>query len=747
MIIRNPERKSVVLVISATMLVTSIGYASFHNVISSAESGNRGLIEGEQAVCYIGNIYYTSIEKALSVAGDDKIETHIYVIPGANPTIKKACQVPEGDFLHLPYDDNKDQNIHNCLSENYLNKSTFADAIGSNKDPDSNINTNRKSLVTIAPNVILKNYGTIEVGGELAANQNQSPSGMTCGSYSEILMSEYAEIQNYGNLYVQGYIKETYSNNGSKITNYNESNFKMPFVIYDFKGGTYSTACALNNVMPFSVFDFPNVHSYLNFEYGSVFSTTAILYVKGIKTANTQIIAPNTNPNQTLFKMSNGDIGFKYTPISSKYSTNDINYNISTNGFNSTNIDINSSINISSISLSLGGVNINTSKYEIPISYKMHIKLLSGTSSITNKIKFLMGSSLEVGENATLKISNSTSFYQDYVPNIFARYYPTGVNPAKLIVNGTAEISSPFGGFIDNNAGKGIVRTVSGFSNSYDVEELLSSNGLSSTKDTHREEAKLNTARVFYKTENGIVTESYDIAYKKETIKSNETYNACKTISNEYGWISSGIDYKAYEIKIECNSDTAINNNGIRYFYNDGGNTSIDFLSNTDPDCSFDGFYYDSSFTNKLDIGEDGRYYVSSSRGMEYLGADKFITIYAKWVKGYTFVRKFLKFSSDHLSAPIDYNDSVLINVSDITSTYNFNADNLIVSSSFYFVYNNSNSFSCYVKTIDVIKLTHKDAAGNIISENYINFSDLSSVSTSNLNIGDTLELSISYMF
>lgn len=104
-------------------------------VISKSASGTAsydyGKIEGP--VAYISSnpsTKYTSIEKALEVAGSNETADTIYVIPGTNPIIKRNATIHSKDTLIIPYgtDTNPEEyNVHDGKQS-----SAFADGTASN---------------------------------------------------------------------------------------------------------------------------------------------------------------------------------------------------------------------------------------------------------------------------------------------------------------------------------------------------------------------------------------------------------------------------------------------------------------------------------------------------------------------------------------------------------------------------------------------------------------------------------------
>lgn len=457
--------------------------ASFLNVANSsfvvdgeAKQENITINEGNKAVCYNARTgtKYTTIEKALSVAKDDTANNDtIYVIPGTNPTITTNCEIASGDTLCLPYEGTTYED--SGRTGNNLN---FADGNA------TLVANNRKSLVTIKDNILLRNNGNIIVGGQLGTGYgNQRPTGHTTGLYSEILLMNGSQIScgESSTLLVFGYIKESSANNNSKITLNSKAKATLPFVIYDYRGGSFSSACNSQKVLPFGIFDFPNVQCEMIFEYNSS------LYGMVTMNANNQVYIPNPacvlGSSGALFLMSSGcSISIKYTSSTLPYTSVDTGTSISSEKINTTIVRANGNFSLDSLSLSLAGVNIKTSDFFCPFSYKYKLYFESGSASLNYKMKFYTGSEVYVATGASLNIKANTIFYQTYTDeNVYssgAVLTPPNLGPAKLINNGTITISSGYAGLIETSLAGAKISTTSSFSSSVTSDEVLSAGTL-----------------------------------------------------------------------------------------------------------------------------------------------------------------------------------------------------------------------------------------------------------------------------
>ncbi len=495
----NNIKKKIIIpfsILSITTLLSLIGKSSYvlpGNEIDLTIKEDKDV----KPVCYIDSnkdIKYTSIEKALEVAKNNQNSDTIYVIPGTNPIITRNCEIAKGDTLCLPYEDNGND-VHTFLNRNDTTiNATFGD---SNSD---NVNKNRKNQVTLRESVSLTNNGTLTVGGSIGYGGSAiGLTGQTAGSYCEILMNENAGIFNNNILNIYGYIKESFKENGSFIQNSNSSKTYLPFVIYDFRGGSYSYACKKENVMPFNIFDFPNCQVSQNYSYNSKMYGLATIYA-GEQWNNADILIIGNKNDSCLFKLSDGNIKFKYNPSNFLYTTNDAISDTTMSTANYTEIYTYSDIQFSSISLKISIASIDTKEMHCPICFKYKIFIENKTFQISNKAKFLGGSLLYVKEGATLICDSEVSFYQNYVQEIttgLSNTYPSSLESGRLINDGTVNLNNSFGGLIETTAKSGMLNTAESFRNYTTTLEILSSKNSSFLASADKKESKTFYAEAY----------------------------------------------------------------------------------------------------------------------------------------------------------------------------------------------------------------------------------------------------------
>ena len=475
--------------ITTAVALPSLGFSSWKTKSQSKDFGiSSSDKKNTKPVAYIKGqetIKYTTIEKALEVAGNNNANNTIYVIPGTEPTITGECIVAANDTLIFPYDGTTWEEA----SRNTVQNDYFADG------NESLVEANRKNLVTLDENAHLINNGTIYVGGILGTSvsgSRQRPTGHTTGSYVELLMSDGSQITNKGNITCYGYIKSKNRHDIDDITQPfinnigSNASMNLPLCIYDFRGATYALSAYHQKIMPFNIFDFPNSQVKMNFDSLSKFNTTVSMYSDGLKGIGAGVQTTNLNligATNAIFKINSGEVSMQYTPSESNfgYTTNDVRSDTPISSLNTTKINLNGDISFSSAQLTLAGrLDVNTADFIVPFSYKFQIHQLSGITSIDNKVKFLAGTTYTVNPSATLNINNLSYFYINYIDEVTyatnSTIYPKAVPQASLVNNGIVNINSNFAGKITSNIANSLIVISSSASTNAISQELITAN-------------------------------------------------------------------------------------------------------------------------------------------------------------------------------------------------------------------------------------------------------------------------------
>lgn len=471
---KHLHSKTTLSLVIFCLLSSVIGYSSWiiYNPDSNTRTQTIATTE-EKKVCFIGSTYYTSIEKAISVANSSNSNVDVWVIPGTLYTIKSGFTINKNVTLNLPFQDN-------LRFEVWKTKyTTVKDENGKDKDVSDNIydwgvggnkvrefangtialdepEKYRTTQITIGKDVQIINNGTINVGGVIGGKGGPlGPCGQTCYKYAEIYcdgMSDgQAQIKNNGLIKNQGSI--TGDDDVFAIENNSGSTLKSVMVIGENRGGSalvelgggYGAAVA-NKLSfacsPFNTVYMPNIKSKVRSNQGSNIIGLGAMY--GNNSHNQVEINLYGNKDSYLLQ-SNG--GYLISNCKKDAKNNDLLI-----------LDFygNHAINYFKISLSvpiLGNRDIKTDTVLFPLSYVNEVNFHSinndkATVTSTQDIKVMPGGKLTIGTNVEFNINQLAVYDKSFVdPLTNGVTYPTGYDDGLFLLNGTANINN-FGGYV-----------------------------------------------------------------------------------------------------------------------------------------------------------------------------------------------------------------------------------------------------------------------------------------------------------
>lgn len=476
-----------IAIVSMFILTMPIAYSSFYidNALNGVKSNLQPENPDEQIVAYVDNAnsLFTSIEAALAYAENDPSSNYIYVIPNTNPTIKDDCKVASGDHLIIPYS-YADINVapsgtdaSSLVSLSDIDPTTegtpacrlgtsakFADA------EEALVNTNRKNSIHIEDRVTLEIASNAEllISG-ITGNTGVALSAQTSGSYTELVLGENTKIVNNGTIKCAGYIKTKSLNNNSLVIMNSNSKTYMPFVVYDYEGGSSTVvAYCTSNISPFLGYNMPNIQSKITCNYGSTIYGLVDLYTGGGMGTDPQhnlssvpIIGYKDSSEEALFELDsqNSYLDIIYNNNNEKYTIN--GWSSGTSPTTELNFYGDCSINSMSISVKAIGskpVNISTYGLYFPISYLHKISVSSGTLKINSQLKFLTGTSLTINNDANLLINAKTIFYSSFQDNygLTNVRYPNNLESSYLLNLGKVYVADNQGlaGYVYTNVSK-----------------------------------------------------------------------------------------------------------------------------------------------------------------------------------------------------------------------------------------------------------------------------------------------------
>ena len=252
-------------------------------------------------------------------------------------------------------------------------------------------------------NLKLTIWGNVSVSGNIliqgvmgsSANSGQPYSGHTAGKHSQIINNGVLTFENGSNLDVRGYVK----GNGNIVLN-SGSVYYGPFVVMDYKGGTYTKdSYQSHNSSPFNQFEMPNVQCDMRIKSGAQIKGYAELYTPKFKQFNyTQAMMIGTNGIIQL-----GDNSYI-----------DRSYNRQTQ---KTTLKIVGSATLGSLTLTvkilISSVKVDMANVYFPIPWTYDVIIGDGqtktTISAPFKYKILPGATVTINSAATLNVEKTSA--------------------------------------------------------------------------------------------------------------------------------------------------------------------------------------------------------------------------------------------------------------------------------------------------------------------------------------------------
>ena len=349
-----------------------------------------------------------------------------------------------------------------------VGKPTYASYTGHSAHADSDASFIENTL-TVAAGAKLTVEGDVIVSG-LLSTQSHPVQGHTSGNHSVLSVAGEVTVADGGVLDVRGYVRGE-----GKVTATSGSTVYLPFVVYDFKGGSATRDLYLDGeISPFNMFDiFYNLQADTRIESGaSVISYLALYASRMHNTAQAGLVGEDN----CFFILSDGAA----LEISWEASTA---YNRAS-GRNK--VTFLGDVVIGDISLDILFVTVNLSDVRVPLSQRFDWQVGDGVteSSLTmpDEYKLMPGARLVVSKNATLNVEGSLIVCTTVEDTSFAsaEVYPFSTAP-EFVVNGKLVIAdgASFGGRVTSTESGAEVVTGASF-----VAEVTSVEGVGVTDTT-----------------------------------------------------------------------------------------------------------------------------------------------------------------------------------------------------------------------------------------------------------------------
>ena len=348
-----------------------------------------------------------------------------------------------------------------------VGKPTYASYTGHSAHADSDASFIENTL-TVAAGAKLTVEGDIIVSG-LLSTQSQPVQGHTSGNHSVLSVAGEVTVADGGVLDVRGYVRGE-----GKVTATSGSTVYLPFVVYDFKGGSATRDLYLDGeISPFNMFDiFYNLQADTRIESGASVISYLVLYASYNHNDATAELVGEDN---CFFILSDGAA----LEISWEASTA---YNRAS-GRNK--VTFLGDVELGDIVLNIFGT-VRLSDVRVPLSQRFDWQVGDGVteSSLTmpDEYKLMPGARLVVSKNATLNVEGSLIVCTTVEDTKFAsaEVYPFSAAP-EFVVNGKLVIAdgASFGGRVTSTESGAEVVTGASF-----IAEVTSIEGVGVTDTT-----------------------------------------------------------------------------------------------------------------------------------------------------------------------------------------------------------------------------------------------------------------------
>ena len=229
--------------------------------------------------------------------------------------------------------------------------------------------------------------GAISIGGQyFAAGGGQQ--GRCVGDYGYIEMKSgsHIKVENGGKLYAWGFI----SGDGH-ITAESDATVYEFYQIADFRGGS-ATSKMENKVFPFSQYFVQNIEVPLTLNAGAIEKVYTGVYAMST-TYNTTIQFIGKTGNG-MFRLESGSITKDYDEARDRLV-----------------FSVKGKAELSSISLRLAGMSVDSSSYVLPITNNVSLNINSGNIIIEQDAALLAGTEINIAEGAGLTVANNKNVY------------------------------------------------------------------------------------------------------------------------------------------------------------------------------------------------------------------------------------------------------------------------------------------------------------------------------------------------
>ena len=246
---------------------------------------------------------------------------------------------------------------------------------------------NYKNTITLKLTNDLTIYGDVYIGGVVSTSSHPNQ-GFISGDYASIdLNGHKITIENGGLLDSNGLIYDSLGSGGIEVKE--GGTLITNFVINDYYGGTNTANKYFSNETPFMLYKLPYLKTDITIRYGANLNAHCVLYALSTFNSTTQTVIGKDG----LFEIKDNKSNIVLETLDEE--NNFKNY-----------LKIYGNVKTNVMSLNLGFITVSTERVYFPIPKYFDIDVYNGSFEITNKIKLLPGSNINLYNDATLILSN-----------------------------------------------------------------------------------------------------------------------------------------------------------------------------------------------------------------------------------------------------------------------------------------------------------------------------------------------------
>lgn len=337
---------------------------------------------------------FVDLQEAITYATNNNKATIVLVSDGALSS--GTYTIPNGKTLLIPFDANN--TIYTTEPE------VTSPSVARELPTDFRTLTMKNGA-----KIVVANGAKLCVPSKLSATGTNTTSynGTPTGPHGRIDMNSGStiEVQSGGGLYCYGYIS------GSGLVDAKSgATVWEAFQFRCWRGGTATSNMRNKTVFPMSQYYVQNIEAPLKLEQGATEKVYTSVNATG-----------SAYPTSATFIGSGGMFNPSGTVTKS--------YNCDTDRLT---VDVDGNLTLSSMSMSLSVVTLNTGDFVLPINSNITININSGTTTLNQDLAFLPGTQVNIASGASLNVGSNTEVYI-YDKDQWGQYAAAG---AQLVVVG-----------------------------------------------------------------------------------------------------------------------------------------------------------------------------------------------------------------------------------------------------------------------------------------------------------------------